>query len=525
MVPPGTLEVLTKTLRGAIVAVCYNRCRDPGISGERTNSMTATRIGQLPAPFCIGKATVEPLERQVTVGRRRSRLSPRALQLLLYMASKPGQTVPHDELINAVWGGVPVGDEVLFKAISELRRALDDSASASRHIATIPKVGYRLLVTPQAIQHRRHRAVAAPALALFAAVGVVTWSWAPWTPSTNDEASRLTSKALYVLEHGEHGDHADGKNALDWLKRAAELDPLDAGTQALLGKAFLKYGGDWPAARKALDTALQLDPDHVLALMTRARIALEYEWQWASALQLMERAKAAEPDNPMVYVGLAAWHASTASHTAATACAQRAVELDPVSPVVKGDLAFYHFIAGDHPATLHAADQVLELQPDDRFAIALRLEALLGLARVSDARQVAQDILRRYGASDTEINRLRETPDAGFEAAYLAQLQVRIEALPTRHEIQSASILARQGNRDAALQLLWRALESRSTYMPFVPVDPHFRSLHGEPQFRALLQEIGHPLSAQASASFGREHCGRGMLAGDRRIGDGTSPH
>ena len=64
MVPPGTLEVLTKTLRGAIVAVCYNRCRDPGISGERTNSMTATRIGQLPAPFCIGKATVEPLERQ-----------------------------------------------------------------------------------------------------------------------------------------------------------------------------------------------------------------------------------------------------------------------------------------------------------------------------------------------------------------------------------------------------------------------------------------------------------------------------
>lgn len=73
-------------------------------------------------------------------------LEPKVMEVLVYLAQQQDQVVKRDELINDVWHGVPVTDEVLSRAISVLRNHLGDSHMSPSYIQTLPKVGYRLLM-------------------------------------------------------------------------------------------------------------------------------------------------------------------------------------------------------------------------------------------------------------------------------------------------------------------------------------------------------------------------------------------
>ena len=68
------------------------------------------------------------------------------MEVLVYLAQQQDQVVKRDELINEVWHGIPVTDEVLSRAISVLRTHLGDSHMSPSYIQTLPKVGYRLLM-------------------------------------------------------------------------------------------------------------------------------------------------------------------------------------------------------------------------------------------------------------------------------------------------------------------------------------------------------------------------------------------
>jgi len=81
---------------------------------------------------------------RVTINGRETRLEPRSMQLLVYLASQPGRVISRAELEEKVWGTV-VGDEALTNSISKLRRIFGDDARAPRFIETLPKTGYRFL--------------------------------------------------------------------------------------------------------------------------------------------------------------------------------------------------------------------------------------------------------------------------------------------------------------------------------------------------------------------------------------------
>jgi TolB-like protein/rhodanese-related sulfurtransferase len=66
------------------------------------------------------------------------------MELLLYLASRPGETLSREELEREVWPGQVVVYEALSNSIAKLRKALGDDPKHHRIIETIPKVGYRL---------------------------------------------------------------------------------------------------------------------------------------------------------------------------------------------------------------------------------------------------------------------------------------------------------------------------------------------------------------------------------------------
>ena len=67
------------------------------------------------------------------------------MQVLVLLAAHPGQVIAKERLILTVWPDAFVTDDVLTRAISELRRVFGDDAKEPRFIQTIPKSGYRLI--------------------------------------------------------------------------------------------------------------------------------------------------------------------------------------------------------------------------------------------------------------------------------------------------------------------------------------------------------------------------------------------
>ena len=84
--------------------------------------------------------------RRVYLNGEELTLTPKATLLLEYLLTHPDELVSRDRLLDVVWGwDYPVGTRAVDTRIAELRRALDDDASASRYIETVPGQGYRFI--------------------------------------------------------------------------------------------------------------------------------------------------------------------------------------------------------------------------------------------------------------------------------------------------------------------------------------------------------------------------------------------
>jgi pimeloyl-ACP methyl ester carboxylesterase/DNA-binding winged helix-turn-helix (wHTH) protein len=77
-------------------------------------------------------------------------LTPKAFGVLQHLAAQPGRLCSKQELLDAVWPGVFVGDAVLKVTIREIRKALGDDAQTPRFIETAHRRGYRLIADPAA---------------------------------------------------------------------------------------------------------------------------------------------------------------------------------------------------------------------------------------------------------------------------------------------------------------------------------------------------------------------------------------
>ena len=74
-------------------------------------------------------------------------LSPKIIDLLLYLVARPSALATKDELFKALWPDVAVTDNALTQAVSELRQALGDSSSKPVYVQTV-----RVVVTVSSAQ-------------------------------------------------------------------------------------------------------------------------------------------------------------------------------------------------------------------------------------------------------------------------------------------------------------------------------------------------------------------------------------
>ena len=114
-------------------------------------SLPKTSDRRRPA-FRLGDLEVRPDSGEVHGPRGTVRLRPLLVEILLRLAAEPGAVVRRETLLEEVWPRRMVNDEVLSRAIAELRTALGDDARAARYIETLPKIGYRLVATVAGVE-------------------------------------------------------------------------------------------------------------------------------------------------------------------------------------------------------------------------------------------------------------------------------------------------------------------------------------------------------------------------------------
>jgi len=90
----------------------------------------------------MGAIVVDAGARVVRRGGREMRLAPKAFDLLLILVRNQPNAVGHDPLHAALWPGVHVSETSLAALVTQLRKALGDTAGDGRVIRTLHRVGY-----------------------------------------------------------------------------------------------------------------------------------------------------------------------------------------------------------------------------------------------------------------------------------------------------------------------------------------------------------------------------------------------
>ena len=95
--------------------------------------------------FRFGGFVLDCAQRRLVHANEELYLPPKTFDLLLYLIQNRGRVIAKEELLDAVWPGVTVGENTLPQRIREVRDALRDEPSAARFVKTVPRVGYQFI--------------------------------------------------------------------------------------------------------------------------------------------------------------------------------------------------------------------------------------------------------------------------------------------------------------------------------------------------------------------------------------------
>ncbi len=91
--------------------------------------------------------TIDFAARRVVARGKQVRLTPKEFDLLRYLTRNPNQVIPHQKLLQAVWGP-DYGGEVQYLRVfvNSLRKKIERSPAKPKYLLTEPWVGYRFVI-------------------------------------------------------------------------------------------------------------------------------------------------------------------------------------------------------------------------------------------------------------------------------------------------------------------------------------------------------------------------------------------
>ena len=243
--------------------------------------------------------------------------------------------------------------------------------------------------------------------------------------------------------------------------RAIELDPLSAAAHTALAGAILLHDNDRALARREFERALELNPDYLFGRQWYALFFLQWACgEFDRGIEEARRALASDPLSAYGTMVLSACLSTAGQLEEAIRYGRLAVERDPESFVARWALGHALGTAG----RLDEAREVLEGAAAMSGRHPLAISSLAFAFGQAGQREAAEPLFRELVERSTR--------------AYLplATLAIAAEAA---------------GHREEAIALARRAWDEREpSFVLFARHFPAFRSLHSDPRFAAILEEM-----------------------------------
>jgi DNA-binding winged helix-turn-helix (wHTH) protein len=483
--------------------------------------------------FRVGDRLVRPALNRIDGPAGPVQVEPRVMEVLVHLAGRAGEVVSKEELVRDVWEGRFVSDDVVWRSIRELRRALGDAT----WIQTIPKRGYRLqapeaaeeapvpkgpeieeapvgdLPPPSAGSRLVPRRFLVGALLLgFALIAVLVVSAATKQPEPAPVRSpagvRLTAASPEAHDAVLRGRHFLSRGLPDDLRRSADafreatvLDPGSAAAWAGLADALhllVLFGAvppreGIPPAEEAAQKALALDDMLAQTHATLGTIRFRHHWDWDGGETEMRRALEIDPDSAAAHHDLAWLLLAEGRFDEAVAEIRAALELEPLSVRANADVGWVYYRARRDEEAIRQMERTLEMEP--RFLPARHCleRALAHAGRLEEALLHAREAARQEGMDAADVASLPADPRAALQRIAnwrLEHLQGRGGTDPVSPYAQAA-LQADLGDREEALAALGRALEERDPMLVSVNVDPAFDAVRTDPRFQAIVARVG----------------------------------
>ncbi len=356
-------------------------------------------------PFRLGDWEVRPHHNELVSAQETRHIEPKAMDLLVFMASNAPEVMSKDAIIDFVWEGRFISEGTLTNTIAELRRALGDDARHPRYIETIPKRGYCLVAAVENVSSstaddaqappRRRKAILAIAVAgvLLAVAVVMTFVLQARNPSLDPD---LILVGPFVNRTGDQSFDAIALLARDRLVTTLSESRLVRATPTNIDQPDDLINSLCSAARTsgaglAVSGTLYLHEGQV-EVQARLVDVRESALLYAIPASIAARDKISEALDQVVQrtVGVIATHLHAHAH----------FQLMSHAPVFE---AYREFIAGselfavDLIASTHHLERAVELDPNFtsakfRLAVAYRnggrrAESDEVLARLNENRQ------------------------------------------------------------------------------------------------------------------------------------------
>ena len=153
--------------------------------------------------FRIESFVVNTADNTISCDERAVKVEPKCIKVLNVLADNAPEAVSREYIHKAVWGERVVVDEALSRVISQLRHALNDNKS-KRLIKTIPKLGYKLTVTPSYVNSETSKSDArAPKTSSTQSLSANSHENAA---HTNEKTTRLEGNSPELLDSPERKD-------------------------------------------------------------------------------------------------------------------------------------------------------------------------------------------------------------------------------------------------------------------------------------------------------------------------------
>lgn len=472
--------------------------------------------------FVSGEWTVAPTRNLLLRGNEEVRVEPRVMDVLVHLVERAGEVVSKEELVERVWEGRYVTDDVLTVTVYGLRKALGDDARQPRYIETVSRRGYRWIApvqfeaaapesaaitaaAPLQAETPRRRRVAWRGIAAAAAVLLALFA--------TGAARRLTlpHRGRHVATAESHEEYLKGRyfldqrslqglqQALEHFRRAVTLDPQDPAALAGLADTYsgmADFGVASPAEMRPqavtkAQRALALDPQSAEGHEALGRAQFLFDWSFSAAERSLSRSLSLDADYMPAYQAMAWLRSAQGRYAEAIAAAHQALQLDPVNTARYTELAWVQALGGRYGDALRQIDRALQLNPRS-FEIHLMQGWTYELAGQPDAAFAAyREALRLHGAPDEALRRVEAVYRAeGLRGYYRGWLHRPGAGLPLSNTMR-AQLYVRAGELDLAIDSLERAYRRREGALAWVHVEPSFQVLRSNARFQQIAAHVG----------------------------------